>query len=73
MAQLFQMREKWGVEEMKGAAAPIHFCHGRGGGAARGRRAGGSGAQSGGGGLAFSRRKEKDSWASAGLKGCAGW
>jgi hypothetical protein len=31
MAQLFQMREKWGVEEMKGAAAPIHFCHGRGG------------------------------------------
>jgi hypothetical protein len=45
------------------AVAPIHFCHERGGGAARGRRAGYGGARPGGGGLAFGWRKEKGSWA----------
>jgi hypothetical protein len=57
---------------MKGAAALIHFCHRRGGGAARGMRAGGDGARLGGGRLAFGHRKETESWASAGPKGDAG-
>jgi hypothetical protein len=57
---------------MKGAVAPIHFCHRRGGGAARGGRAGDGGAQPGGGGLAFGQRKEKGSWASTSPKGYAG-
>jgi hypothetical protein len=74
MPQQFRVGKKMGRDngEMKAAAALIHFCHGRGWGAARGRQAGGSGARSRGGGLAFGQKKEKGSWASAGLKRCAG-
>jgi hypothetical protein len=62
----------WSRGDERGSGTDSFFCHGRGGGVVQGRRAGGGGARSGGGGLAFGRRKEKGSLASAGPNGYAG-
>jgi hypothetical protein len=72
----FGWGRKWGgvmgsQGDERGSGADS-FLPREGRGAVWGRRAGGGGAWQGGSGLAFGRKKEKGSWASAGPKGCAG-